>query len=101
MMAMTEYGFDHSRRRTFRAFTTNSGKPKSRGTGTAQHAPGYRGASAAAAASARARASTPQNSPATVGPDPDTNAWSAPAPRTAASAASISGHSDTAAGRAR
>ena len=46
---------------------------------------------------ARRPSDAPQNSPATVGPDPDTNAWSAPASRTAASAGSMSGHSDIAA----
>ena len=97
MRAMTEYGFDHSRRRTFRAFRRTA-------ENRSREAPEQRSMRQGTGAPVRLRPRRPsrghpppQNSPATVGPDPDTNPWSASAPRTAASAASTSGHSDTAA----
>ena len=94
MLAMTRYGFDHGHRRTFTRTAENRSRaaPAPRSTRQGTGAPARSRPPRPAA-----RPSGPQNSPATVGPDPDTNAWSAPASRTAESAASISGHSDTAA----
>ena len=63
---------------------------------------GYQGSTAtgrgsrplSATAADRAR-STSANSPTTVGPDPQTSAWSAPAPRTSSSVQASSGTSET------
>ncbi len=66
-------------------------------TGVAQIAAGSSSASPAAARSARPGPLARRNSPTTVGPDPLTNAASAPASSACSSACSISGHSETAA----
>src|SRR5581483_1389533 len=71
---------------------------KAASTGMAAAAPGKRPWRLAAASAAAPAPSAPSNQPTTVGPDPATNARSAPAMRTAWSVSSISGHNERAAG---